>query len=153
MQEKTAKGVGSLGIYYLVWLLYSEIDILQGRVNREKVKDDKSKLAVFWRRRGDSNSRAAFTTYTLSRGASSANLSTSPGRIRDDSLKAESNARHIILDFMRIVKGEFQKVKSGGQYRKYRPRPSIRPNRMLRNTTRYCQAELLQQLQQVRVRM
>ena len=32
----------------------------------------------FWRRRRDLNPRAAFTTYTLSRGASSANLSTSP---------------------------------------------------------------------------
>ena len=33
---------------------------------------------VYWRRRRDLNPRAAFTTYTLSRGASSANLSTSP---------------------------------------------------------------------------
>ena len=36
------------------------------------------KWGFCWRRRRDSNSRAAFTTYTLSRGASSAYLSTSP---------------------------------------------------------------------------
>ena len=38
----------------------------------------RQKCVFCWRRRGDSNSRAAFTTYTLSRGASSASLSTSP---------------------------------------------------------------------------
>ena len=36
---------------------------------------------LFWRRRRDSNPRAGFPTYTLSRGASSAYLSTSPNRI------------------------------------------------------------------------
>ena len=35
---------------------------------------------LFWRRRRDSNPRAGFPTYTLSRGASSAYLSTSPNR-------------------------------------------------------------------------
>ena len=36
------------------------------------------RLYFIWRRRRDSNSRAGFPTYTLSRGASSAYLSTSP---------------------------------------------------------------------------
>ena len=38
-----------------------------------------SKMTIkLWRRRRDLNPRAGFPTYTLSRGASSANLSTSP---------------------------------------------------------------------------
>ena len=41
-------------------------------------KDLLLQVFLVWRRRRDLNSRAALTTYTLSRGASSANLSTSP---------------------------------------------------------------------------
>ena len=45
----------------------------------KKIKPPKHQcLSGFWRRRRDLNSRAGFPTYALSRGASSANLSTSP---------------------------------------------------------------------------
>ena len=45
---------------------------------KQKASHSKNDLLNDWRRRRDLNPRAAFTTYTLSRGASSANLSTSP---------------------------------------------------------------------------
>ena len=43
-----------------------------------KKKDSLKTVLFLWRRRRDSNSRAGYPTYTLSRGASSAYLSTSP---------------------------------------------------------------------------
>jgi hypothetical protein len=59
---------------------YKAQNPLKSRTFRKKIKADFSiKICcLFWRRRRDSNSRAGFPTYTLSRGASSANLSTSP---------------------------------------------------------------------------
>ena len=49
--------------------------------SKQKVKRQPKQVA-FWRRRRDLNSRAGFPTYALSRGASSANLSTSPNYSR-----------------------------------------------------------------------
>ena len=57
---------------------------------------------VFWRRRRDLNSRAGYPAYTLSRGASSANLSTSPHTRGRPSQKP---ARFIIPYFYGFVKG------------------------------------------------
>ena len=49
-----------------------------------------SKMTIkLWRRRRDLNPRAGFPTYTLSRGASSANLSTSPNIIYEIESVAE----------------------------------------------------------------
>ena len=49
-----------------------------------------SKMTIkLWRRRRDLNPRAGFPTYTLSRGASSANLSTSPNMIYEIESVAE----------------------------------------------------------------
>ena len=45
---------------------------------KQKNKKDYKSQSLVWRRRRDLNPRASFPTYTLSRGASSANLSTSP---------------------------------------------------------------------------
>ena len=45
---------------------------------KQKTKRTTISQSLAWRRRRDLNPRASFPTYTLSRGASSANLSTSP---------------------------------------------------------------------------
>ena len=53
------------------------------RLSLEKESRSKANFASTpWRRRRDLNPRAAFATYTLSRGASSADLSTSPNILR-----------------------------------------------------------------------
>ena len=44
---------------------------------------DSNIITLLWRRWRDLNSRAGYPTYTLSRGASSANLSTSPTEIKN----------------------------------------------------------------------
>ena len=48
---------------------------------KEKACNTRLQAISDWRRRRDLNSRAGYPTYTLSRGASSANLSTSPNFI------------------------------------------------------------------------
>ena len=47
-------------------------------MDKKEATFGRQKLLLFWRRRRDLNSRAGYPTYALSRGASSANLSTSP---------------------------------------------------------------------------
>ena len=61
-------------------LLFSLEKVARGTERREKNEKKKplARLFLSWRRRGDLNPRAGFPTYTLSRGASSAYLSTSP---------------------------------------------------------------------------
>ena len=56
-------------------ILHLDISINYQENNKKQVKND---LLNDERRRRDSNSRAGFPTYTLSRGASSTYLSTSP---------------------------------------------------------------------------
>ena len=55
-------------------------DDMPSLVGLDKQKALANASAFCWRRRRDSNSRTAFATYALSRGASSTCLSTSPNR-------------------------------------------------------------------------
>ncbi len=89
----------------------------RSRINRFFAKRKKQKhknvFLLFWRRREDSNFRAGYPTYTLSRGASSANLSTSPFQKHAlFVLEQHTNRRFlvchiIILDFFWFVKPFF----------------------------------------------
>ena len=76
-------------LFALVWSLLTVWDrsnsiplyflkLIRERINFKKKKPLNKAVFLFWRSRRDLNSRAALTTYTLSRGASSANLSTTP---------------------------------------------------------------------------
>ena len=82
-----------------------------------------------WRRRGDLNSRAALATYTLSRGASSTSLSTSPSRkYHEILLRGKPTARDIIPERSAIVKENFnfsakaKQAPGGAAQRACRPR-------------------------------
>ena len=80
---------------------------------KKKMLNTRMGIEHFWRRRKDLNLRAGYPTYTLSRGASSANLSTSPFQMYALSVMGQHTNRrflvcyNIILDFFLFVKTFF----------------------------------------------
>ena len=82
-----------------------------------------------WRRRRDSNPRAGFPTYTLSRGASSAYLSTSPNRIMKNMKKMWRRGRDSNSWYLRITGFQDQLLKPLGHLSRYTQPESLFRNR------------------------
>ena len=85
--------------------------------------------AYGWRRRRDSNPRAGFPTYTLSRGASSAYLSTSPNRITKNMKKMWRRGRDSNSWYLRITGFQDQLLKPLGHLSRYTQLESLFRNR------------------------